>query len=115
MATPTLTATSKELDVARVRAAASVPWYVWTAVLGLFSGVLGGHWDISWHNSIGRDSFWSPPHMAIYLMGVLAGITFGYLIIRNTIAGRDRDESRQGSGGFEDRSARSSRPGAVSR
>jgi hypothetical protein len=93
MATPTLTATPRELDVTRERAAsASVPWYIWTAVLAVFSGVLGGHWDISWHNSIGRDSFWSPPHIAIYLMGVLAGITFGYLILRNTIARRERDD-----------------------
>jgi len=21
------------------------------------------HWDISWHRSIGRDSFWTPAHM----------------------------------------------------
>ncbi|HEX2444260.1 MAG TPA: hypothetical protein VHJ77_09980 [Vicinamibacterales bacterium] len=62
----------------------AAPWYVWTAVLAVFSGVLGAHWDISWHRSIGRDTFWSPPHIAIYMMGVLAGITFGYLILRTT-------------------------------
>jgi hypothetical protein len=62
----------------------AAPWYVWTAVLAVFSGVLGAHWDISWHRSIGRDTFWSPPHIAIYMMGVLAGITFGYLILKTT-------------------------------
>ena len=44
----------------------------------------GSHWDISWHRSIGRDSFWSPPHIAIYLCGVLAGISCGYVILSTT-------------------------------
>jgi hypothetical protein len=76
----------------RARAAAAAPWYVWTAVAAVFSGVLGAHWDISWHRSIGRDTFWSPPHIAIYLMGVLAGITFGYLILKTTFAERHRTD-----------------------
>lgn len=92
MTTPTLTAISSELAGVQERVISGVPWYVWTAVLAVFSGVLGGHWDISWHNSIGRDSFWSPPHIAIYLMGALSGITFGYLILRNTVVGRQRDD-----------------------
>src|ERR1700675_5139797 len=43
--------------------------------------MIGVHWDISWHRSIGRDSFWTPPHVAIQLCGVIAGITCGYLIL----------------------------------
>src|SRR5689334_25366511 len=70
-------------------AAAAVPWYVWTALFGVFSGVVGAHWDISWHRSIGRDAFWTAPHIAIYLKGVLAGFTFGYLILSTTFARRD--------------------------
>ena len=54
-----------------------VPWYLWCAVLGVTSVSIGLHWDISWHRSIGRDTFWTPAHMAIYLCGVLAGICFG--------------------------------------
>jgi len=42
------------------------------------------HWDISWHRSIGRDTFWTPAHIAIYLCGVLAGFTCGYLILATT-------------------------------
>ena len=49
--------------------------------------MIGGHWDISWHRSIGRDTFWTPAHIAIYLCGVLAGISCGYLILAST-AGR---------------------------
>jgi hypothetical protein len=44
----------------------------------------GIHWDISWHRSIGRDSFWTPAHVDIYLCGVLAGISCGYLILATT-------------------------------
>jgi hypothetical protein len=54
---------------------AVVPWYVWCAVLSVTSAMVGGHWDISWHRSIGRDSFWTPAHIAIHLCGVLAGIS----------------------------------------
>jgi len=46
--------------------------------------MIGGYWDISWHMSIGRDTFWTPAHMAIYFCGVLAGISCGYLILSNT-------------------------------
>ena len=45
----------------------------------------GVHWDISWHRSIGRDSFWTPAHIDIYFCGVLAGISCGYLILSTTL------------------------------
>ncbi|HTP36265.1 MAG TPA: hypothetical protein VMJ75_29025 [Candidatus Acidoferrales bacterium] len=44
----------------------------------------GVHWDISWHRSIGRDTFWTPAHIDIYFCGVLAGISCGYLILATT-------------------------------
>jgi hypothetical protein len=44
----------------------------------------GVHWDISWHRSIGRDTFWTPAHIDIYLCGILAGISCGYLILATT-------------------------------
>ena len=63
---------------------ARVPWYLWCAALAVTSAYVGGYWDISWHRSIGRDSFWSAPHMAIYACGILAGISSGYLIFTTT-------------------------------
>src|SRR5262249_9866618 len=48
---------------------------IWTSVVGVTSTCVGAHWDISSHRSIGRDTFWTPPHLAIYLCGVLAGLT----------------------------------------
>jgi hypothetical protein len=62
-----------------------VPWYVWCSVLAVTSAMIGGQWDISWHRSIGRDTFWTPAHMAIYLCGVLAGISCLYLILATTV------------------------------
>lgn len=73
-----ITATSVHTAVERV------PWYVWCAVFGVTSAMIGGQWDISWHRSIGRDTFWTPAHMAIYLCGVLAGLSCGYLILATT-------------------------------
>jgi hypothetical protein len=60
------------------------PWYVLLSVLAVTSAIVGVHWDISWHRSIGRDAFWTPAHMAIYLCGVLAGVVSAYLILSTT-------------------------------
>jgi hypothetical protein len=58
-----------------------VPWYLWAAALAVTSAYIGGYWDISWHRSIGRDTFWTAPHLAIYACGLLAGLSSGYLIL----------------------------------
>lgn len=71
-----------------VEKAARVPWYLWCSALAVTSVSIGAHWDVSWHRSIGRDTFWTPAHLAIYLCGVLAGIACGYLIFSTTF-GRD--------------------------
>jgi hypothetical protein len=63
---------------------ARIPWYLWCAALSVTSVTIGAHWDVSWHRSIGRDTFWTPAHMAIYACGVLAGICCGYLILNTT-------------------------------
>jgi hypothetical protein len=64
----------------------SIPWYLWCAALAVTSAYIGGYWDISWHRSIGRDTFWTAPHMAIYACGVLAGVSSAYLILTTTFA-----------------------------
>jgi hypothetical protein len=67
---------------------ASVPWYIWAGVIAVTSSMIGGAWDVSWHRSIGRDSFWTPAHMAIYACGVLAGIVGIWLMAQSTF-GKD--------------------------
>ncbi len=84
MATSTTFGTLPQTRAAEREAA--IPWFVWLSVLGVTSAMIGVHWDISWHRSIGRDTFWTPAHMAIQLCGVIAGITCGYLILWTTFA-----------------------------
>jgi len=45
---------------------------------------IGILWDISWHVTIGRDTFWTPAHLMIYLGGVLAGLVASGLLWRAT-------------------------------
>ncbi|MBI1791905.1 MAG: hypothetical protein HYR60_30635 [Acidobacteria bacterium] len=80
-------------DIASEKAV-RVPWYIWNFALAATSATIGGTWDISWHASIGRDTFWTPAHMAIYLCGLLAGFGSAYLILDTTFgSGRLRAAS----------------------
>ena len=61
-----------------------VPWYIYLGVLAVTSASIGGNWDVSGHRSIGRDTFWTAAHMAIYACGAIAAVICGYLIFRTT-------------------------------
>src|ERR1700735_3416570 len=61
-----------------------VAWYVWFGALAVTSASIGGAWDVAWHRSIGRDTFWTPAHLAIQACGVMAAIICGYLILVDT-------------------------------
>ena len=86
--TAVLTQTPKEIRPERV------PWTVWVSLIGTASAVTGGVWDISWHVSIGRDSFWTAPHLLIQLCAVTGGLTALFLVTRTTFFG---DEVSRGS------------------
>jgi len=60
---------------------------VWAGALAVTSSSVGGTWDVSWHRSIGRDSFLTPAHLLIYACGVIAAIICGYLILYTTFGG----------------------------
>lgn len=64
----------------------AVPVYLLACAFSATSVIVGVVWDISWHRSIGRDTFWTPAHLAIYLGGVLAGASCGWLVLRTTFA-----------------------------
>jgi hypothetical protein len=49
--------------------------------------VVGLLWDISWHSTIGRDTFWSPPHLLEQLGAIVAGGSCGWLVLRTTFGG----------------------------
>ena len=66
---------------ARVR----VPWFVWASVLSMSCIVVGLYWDISYHLTVGRDTFWTPAHLLIQLGGVTGGASGAYLILSTTL------------------------------
>ena len=74
-------------------AAATVPWPLAAVAFASTSIIVGILWDISWHRSIGRDSFWTPAHLAIYLGGVVAGLSCGWLVLRTTFGNSPRDRA----------------------
>src|SRR5688500_6856818 len=69
--------------------ATRVPWVIYAVLFASTSVVLGVMWDISWHRSIGRDTFWTPAHLAIYLGGIVAGLSCGWIALKTTFAGSD--------------------------
>ena len=71
--------------------AATIPWYIWSSVLAVTSTTVGLYWDISWHIGIGRDTFWTPAHVAIQLGAVITGLSCAYLILHTTFAGNASD------------------------
>jgi len=77
----------------RTRESAAAPWSIYAVLFASTSVILGVIWDISWHRSIGRDTFWTPAHLGIYLGGVVSGLTCGWVALTTTFgaAGADRD------------------------
>lgn len=90
LASASASASSSASPASSAVGSSGVAWYVWVTVLSVVCSIFGVQWDISWHRSIGRDTFWSPPHLVIYLGAVLAGLACGYQILTLTF-GRQRD------------------------
>jgi len=70
---------------ADVRATAgTIPWQLAAVVFAATSVIVGLIWDISWHMTIGRDTFWTPAHLAIYTGGAVAGLACGFAVLRRS-------------------------------
>jgi hypothetical protein len=82
---------------ATTAAPAGVPWYVLGVTAAATAVYIGVIWDISWHMTIGRDTFWSPPHLMTYLAALLVGVSCGYVALKTSIAGTP-DERAQSVG-----------------
>lgn len=59
---------------------ARVPWYLWVGLFGSSCAPIGIDWDISWHHTIGRDTFFTPPHMTVAMCVVAAAVTSIYVL-----------------------------------
>ena len=62
-------------------------WHAYAVVAAAVMVVIGLLWDISWHMSIGRDTFWTPAHLLIQGGGLLAGVSSGLLALHTTFRG----------------------------
>ena len=48
--------------------------------------IIGLRWDISWHGTVGRDTFFTPPHVLVYLAAILGGLLSGIQVLYYTLA-----------------------------
>ncbi len=73
----------------------ALPIYLYAVSLAALLTVVGVLWDISWHRSIGRDKFLSPPHMLIYLGAIFAGLFSGLQVLWNSIKRRETSRATE--------------------
>lgn len=84
------TVASLSSDVPRAEAPPVQGTAGWPLHAVLFSSVcivVGLLWDISWHKTIGRDTFWTLPHLLEQLGAIVAGLSCGWLVLHTTFAG----------------------------
>jgi hypothetical protein len=84
------TAVANFAEMRRPEQRSGVPWTIWAGLIAVTSSTIGGTWDVSWHRSIGRDSFLTPAHLLIYACGVIAALICGYLIFYTTFGKSQR-------------------------
>jgi hypothetical protein len=91
MATPVLETRHASYH-ARFERAAVIPFsHAHVAVFAAACVMIGIYWDISWHMSIGRDSFWTPAHLLIQAGGLIAGLSSGFVALKTTFAGTEAE------------------------
>src|SRR5215467_14179884 len=64
-----------------------IPWLVWANVIASVCIATGLYWDISWHETIGRDSFWTPAHLLIQFGALLGAFGSAWVIMQTTFGG----------------------------
>ena len=70
----------------RVAGRRSFPWLSWAGLISSVCIAVGLYWDISWHEAIGRDTFWTPAHLLIQFGAVLTGLCAGWVILQATFS-----------------------------
>ena len=93
MAAATVAPLAGTRPVAAARAVAA-PWQLYAVLFGATSIVVGIIWDISWHKTIGRDTFWTAPHLLEQVGAIVAGVSCGWLVLHTTFAGTPDQRGR---------------------
>ncbi len=70
-----------------------LPKLAWVLVFSVFCIPLGVLWDISWHSTIGRDSFWTAAHIVIYMGGAIPGMVSGWIAFRTHFFGSPEEKA----------------------
>ena len=58
---------------------------IWVILYLLLQAELGLGWDRRWHDYLGRDQFWIPPHMLIYSGVGVAGVLALLVVLAETV------------------------------
>jgi hypothetical protein len=88
IAAPTRSARTETVSVAH---ATDRVWHAYAVVVAAVCVMVGVYWDISWHMTIGRDTFWTPAHLLIQSGGLIAGLSSGFVVLKSTFAPSERD------------------------
>jgi len=72
----------------------AVEWPIYAVVFASTCILVGLLWDVSWHRTIGRDTFWSPPHIVEQVAAIVAGLSCGWLVLHTTFAGSPEERAQ---------------------
>src|ERR1043165_8398360 len=78
---------------ARLSRVQALPWYCIAAVFGATCIPIAALWDISWHSTIGRDTFWTPAHVTIHIGGLVPGFAAVWVMLGATFLGTPQDRA----------------------
>src|SRR5260370_13514145 len=73
----------------------AVPWLSLAGLAASVAIASGIYWDISWHETIGRDTFWTPAHLLTQFAAIGFGLASVFVLFPTPFAGdaASRDSS----------------------
>ncbi|GAA0599278.1 hypothetical protein HPO96_21775 [Kribbella sandramycini] len=60
----------------------------WLLLLGTSTAMFGLVWDVQWHSDVGPDTFFTLPHLLLYLGSAISGVTSLTVVLLSTRAAR---------------------------